>query len=241
MALRMSTTSLTKELLHRELVVNRKSFAQVGREFSVSQRDVSRIAGQFGLRSPHRCFMDVLSKDVLLEMYVTKNMSMMEIANHFGLSHKTGVRYWLKKYGIPIRTEYYKDDVVRESHNYVLWKGHEEISGSFWSNIKRGAAKREIPFEITIEDVWQKWVSQAGRCALSGILLQFAKPCQIRLGTKEITASLDRIDSTKGYVVGNVQWVHKVVNLMKQNLTEDGEDGFVSWCERIYYHRKVSQ
>ena len=29
------------------------------------------------------------------------------------------------------------------------------------------------------------------------------------------TASLDRIDSSLGYTIGNVQWVHKHVNVMK--------------------------
>ena len=31
------------------------------------------------------------------------------------------------------------------------------------------------------------------------------------------TASLDRIDSTKGYVRGNIQWVHKDINWFKRD------------------------
>lgn len=37
---------------------------------------------------------------------------------------------------------------------------------------------------------------------------------------EEQTASLDRIDSSKGYIPGNVQWVHKDVNKMKLALSE---------------------
>jgi len=43
-------------------------------------------------------------------------------------------------------------------------------------------------------------------------------------------ASLDRIDSTGGYTEGNVQWVHRTVNFMKQSLS-DAE--LVQWCRRI--------
>lgn len=30
---------------------------------------------------------------------------------------------------------------------------------------------------------------------------------------------LDRIDSTKGYIVGNIQWIHKAVNKMKMEFS----------------------
>jgi hypothetical protein len=44
-------------------------------------------------------------------------------------------------------------------------------------------------------------------------------------------ASLDRIDSKKGYVEGNVHWVHKDVNMMKRNFTEEY---FINLCETVY-------
>ena len=37
----------------------------------------------------------------------------------------------------------------------------------------------------------------------------------------EQTASLDRIDSTKGYVPGNIQWVHKDINRIKNKFSMD--------------------
>lgn len=51
---------------------------------------------------------------------------------------------------------------------------------------------------------------------------------------KSGTASLDRIDSTKGYVVGNVQRVHKSVNMMKQSLPNHI---FIDWCQKIAKHQ----
>ena len=46
---------------------------------------------------------------------------------------------------------------------------------------------------------------------------------------------MDRIDSTKGYVEGNLQWVHKVVNKIKWDLDQEV---FLSWCQRISHHTK---
>jgi hypothetical protein len=44
------------------------------------------------------------------------------------------------------------------------------------------------------------------------------------------TASLDRIDSSKGYIEGNVQWIHKHINKMKNNFNESY---FIEICKKI--------
>ena len=49
------------------------------------------------------------------------------------------------------------------------------------------------------------------------------------------TASLDRIDSTKGYTKNNIQWVHKTINKMK-NVLHDEE--FIQWCNLIANYNK---
>lgn len=43
-------------------------------------------------------------------------------------------------------------------------------------------------------------------------------------------ASLDRIDSQKGYSENNVQWAHKVVNKMNMNVSQKE---FIGWCSKI--------
>ena len=62
-------------------------------------------------------------------------------------------------------------------------------------------------------------------CAISGIKLIFA-----RSWTRDQTASLDRIDSKKGYVEGNVQWVHKRINEMKM---DHSNKELISWARKI--------
>ena len=45
------------------------------------------------------------------------------------------------------------------------------------------------------------------------------------------TASLDRIDSGKGYIVGNVQWLHKDINKMKLH---HNQEYFIKLCKMVY-------
>lgn len=63
---------------------------------------------------------------------------------------------------------------------------------------------------------------------LSGVALVFS-----RTRKNETTASLDRINSSIGYIEGNVQWVHKDVNKMKMAMVEDK---FLYWCKTISQH-----
>lgn len=109
------------------------------------------------------------------------------------------------------------------------WTGYEDISGTQWAAIqgqaKKTAARKKLPFSITIEDIWRLWIVQDKKCALSGIPLTLSTRWRV-----PGTASLDRIDSGLGYVPGNVQWVHKDVNLMKNRLDQQY---FVKLCKRI--------
>ena len=105
-------------------------------------------------------------------------------------------------------------EAVRGSGN-ALWRGCGDLSGKYWSGLMKGAEHRKIPVEITIEEAWQLFLVQKRQCAFSGEQLTMATTYQ------KGTASLDRIDSTKGYISGNVQWIHKDFNKMKVNLPED--------------------
>lgn len=106
------------------------------------------------------------------------------------------------------------------------WGGCGEISGRFWSHIKKHAINRSLEFKITIQEAWNQFVKQDGKCALTGLPLSVK---MVKLKNKaeqsgawhtEKTASLDRINSKKGYTTNNIQWVHKDVNKMKMDFDE---------------------
>jgi hypothetical protein len=114
-------------------------------------------------------------------------------------------------------------------NNHGLWKGIGEIPKTYFNHIQREATKRKLKVDITLEYIWNLFLEQKRECSLSGVPLQFGTTAQVK-HKREQTASLDRIDSTKGYVKGNVQWVHKTVNFMKQ---QSDQNDFIVWCKRI--------
>ena len=109
----------------------------------------------------------------------------------------------------------------------VQWTGVGEISGDFWYNHIRGSkGRKQIELTITKEYVWDLFIKQNRKCSLSGIDLRFP----IKHKDKTYTASLDRIDSSKGYIEGNVQWVHKDINMMKRIYTQEH---FIKMCKLV--------
>lgn len=49
-------------------------------------------------------------------------------------------------------------------------------------------------------------------------------------------ASLDRIDNSKGYVEGNLQWLCKRVNYMKHTMNNEY---FLTWIKSIYEFKNL--
>jgi hypothetical protein len=115
-------------------------------------------------------------------------------------------------------------------------EGVGDISKTLWNAYKFGAKKRGIPFEITLGDAWKIFLNQKGRCALSGEIITLKHGYKkSNVDWKGFTASLDRIDSSLGYVTGNIQWVHEDVNYIKRDLSEID---FICWCTKIAERNK---
>jgi len=114
------------------------------------------------------------------------------------------------------------------------WKGTGGLSRTRFSKLKLDARKRKILFDLSPEFLWNLFESQNRKCALSGEDIWFNS----KVHTSDGVASLDRIDSSKGYINNNVQWVHKDVNFMKSNLSmkrfRELIEKIFNWgCERV--------
>lgn len=114
-----------------------------------------------------------------------------------------------------------------------LWKGCGELSSAYLSSIACRARAKNREFSIDVEYCWNLFLKQDRKCALSGELLTFYR--SKRCVDKSQTASLDRIDSSKGYIEGNVQWVHKFINKMKQSFSNID---FINKCAEIANYSK---
>lgn len=121
----------------------------------------------------------------------------------------------------------------RTGPNSSEWTGYGEISGGYWDNLKQRNKYKKFEFSITIEEIWELFLKQDRKCVFSGIELKFTTNHRNKKGDQ--TASLDRIDSSKGYITGNIQWVHKRINMMKQSMKDED---FINWCRLIAKNRE---
>jgi hypothetical protein len=111
--------------------------------------------------------------------------------------------------------------------NNKNYKGIEEISGAYLYTILDSAKRRKISFNLTKEYLWDLFLRQNKKCILSGLEIEFSLDAK---SSTNRTASLDRINNKKGYIEGNVQWVHKRINEMKWDKTDQE---FIDLCKTV--------
>ena len=135
--------------------------------------------------------------------------------------------------------------VVQNRDNLGKHRGVGDLTRTYFNYFRNTARRRGVPFTVDIEYLWRLAVDQGMRCALSGLPLVFPTiqtgdgnwtadynaQQKMRLGQGRVDmASLDRIDSSKAYEKGNVQWVNKYVNIMKNGLAQDE---FIHYCHLV--------
>ena len=97
-----------------------------------------------------------------------------------------------------------------------------ELTQTKYSKIQRATKARDINFNVSKEELWNKFVAQNRKCALTGDdILDINK------------ASLDRIDSNGEYTIDNVQWVTKQANLSKHTMTTSE---LIEFCKKVMNH-----
>lgn len=119
---------------------------------------------------------------------------------------------------------------TQRKQSELAGKSYKRITGAYWCHIRANAALRSLEFKVTPKEAWELWERQQGKCALSGQTLTFQGN---KRKTQAGTASLDRIDSSKGYLPDNIQWVHKRINVMKSNLSDQE---FIRFCKLVANH-----
>jgi hypothetical protein len=96
----------------------------------------------------------------------------------------------------------------------------KDIYNQFRTHFRR-IKNRERECNITLKDLKEQWDSQSGKCAYSKVSLISANLDKKHNIPPFYLASVDRIDSSKGYVKGNIQWVSATMNYAKSNMTHE--------------------
>jgi hypothetical protein len=119
------------------------------------------------------------------------------------------------------------------------WRGCKDVCARFWYIIQKSASFRNIPISISLEYIADLFEKQNKKCAISGVDLSFGTSSgnDANKFSRTQTASLDRIDSSLGYVEGNVQWIHKSLNLMKRKMPQEE---FLKWIKIISKHQNFN-
>lgn len=80
--------------------------------------------------------------------------------------------------------------------------------------------KHDIDPDVTVEYLEQLWKDSNNICALSGVEMTFKRK------TKNLV-SPDRIDSSLGYIKGNIQFVTQQANRCKLDMTQEEFDTLI--------------
>ena len=92
-----------------------------------------------------------------------------------------------------------------------------------YHSMKNNARIRNIPFKLTKQDINVLLGESKGVCAMSGVKLSL-------INNDPNRASIDRIDSNKGYTKDNVQVVTTQVNYAMNN---DTKAQFIAMCKAV--------
>lgn len=226
----MNIKSVTKEFLVGEYLGKRKSLIGLAKELGTSSGTLRKKLRQLNI--PTRTFQDCFPLPALVDTTVGDWL----VVRFAGLN-KHGQRQFLCRCKCGVeklldqhRLLYKKPIACRKcidrlGERHPLRRGFKKMSGHFWSKCRQSAKKRKHEFSIAPEYAYRLIEEQGWRCKLSGLPLYFSQH-----HSEVSTASLDRIDSSKGYVEGNVQWVHRDINLMKHVFNQDH---FISLCRMV--------
>lgn len=107
----------------------------------------------------------------------------------------------------------------------------ERLLTERFCGVKTRSINNKLELDFDREYLKSLWFLQKGKCALTNIDMTY----ELYQGRTHTNFSVDRIDSSKGYIKGNIQLVCMVVNQMKNNLTVEE---LMFFCKAIIQHEE---
>jgi hypothetical protein len=138
------------------------------------------------------------------------------------------IKYYESKKRVFLKKKLKKEKTIRYKSAYFPLVNRKynsenvEVIHKYLRKFIMDSAIRGKFFEVPYVYLYKVLKEQKFRCAISGVKIVVGE-----------NASIDRIDSTKGYIVGNIQWLDKKVNIMKYTMTNKE---LIEWANKIYEH-----
>ncbi len=213
---------LTKEFFEKEYVQKEKSVKEISKETGFSYSYLQSKIHQLKIERRHQ-YKDLKGK----------KFGKLRVISFSHLDNRQQ-SWWLCKCKCGkekvIRSYNLKSKCTKSCGCLHHRSRYGDITGSYFFNIKNGAKRRKLIFNITKEEIWDLYLQQNKKCSISGVDIVF--DTKIKVNT---TASLDRIDNSKGYIIDNIQWVHKDVNNMKSDWPQDK---LLKWIDIVSNYQK---
>lgn len=219
----------TKEELVLDYVINKLGYFKIAKKYKTSIRRVKKYLNLYDIKTkPKFSIKDLTSQKfgrlIALEYVDKKSRKRLDSSSYWKCECRCGNL-------VIVRTSSLLKGLTRSCgclKKELTYNGYFSLSGSYISRIIQGAIKRNLTFNVSKDFLWDLYIKQNKKCALSGLSIELTSDYTHKRNDQ--TASLDRIDNDHGYEPHNVRWVHKDINMMRRNVSDDR---FVYLCKNI--------
>jgi hypothetical protein len=152
--------------------------------------------------------------------YVKQNEKKGQKNNFCCMEHSVN---WLAAEGRRVRQERSRRGVLRNGKGTGKQKDVLSPFKAHLIHARRRAKEQQRECTLTLEDLKEQWELQQGLCSYTGLPMVNPETTSAYAKTERLwnKASLDRIDSSKGYVPGNIEFVSMMANLCKNGWTKE--------------------
>lgn len=121
-----------------------------------------------------------------------------------------------------------KRDFIKE-YQKTFYSEKEGRIVRFLAGAKKRAKQKNLPFDLNLKYLRNICPDV---CPIFGVELDWSGWGQRNMIAQDNSPSIDRIDPTKGYVIGNVIWMSWKANRLKSNATSEDLYKIAKWLEQ---------
>lgn len=119
---------------------------------------------------------------------------------------------------------------INQARKLSYRKNPHQFIRSRLTSYSNRARLEKCEYNLTSEALINQWDTQGGLCFYTEAPISFELVGGSGKAPHNSTPSLDRLDPSKGYVIGNVVWCAYAINRMKNEFTYDE---FILMCKHI--------